>query len=257
MFLSVKRDGKLDFQTKPNERIAKRMARAGLCSRREAEQWIKQGRVLIDGCKISSPAQNVDDTSIVEVDGRRLSENREIMLWRYHKPLGLIVTNNDPEGRRTIFETLPKSMPRVITIGRLDINSEGLLLLTNNGDIARFMEHPSTGWIRRYRVRVNGKVSESKLMKLGQGITVSGVRYGPISACLDRKQGANAWITIKLREGKNREIRNVMEYLGYKVTRLIRVSHGPFQLGNLEKGEVVKVSQKMVKESFPNMFSKN
>lgn len=236
------------------ERIAKVMARAGLCSRREAERWIEQGRVTVDGKKLKTPAITVTEANVVVVDGKPLAENQETKVWRYHKPTGLIVSHGDPEGRPTVFEKMPPGMPRVISVGRLDINSEGLLLLTNNGELARHMERPDTGWIRRYRVRVNGRVDEKALEKLEKGITISGIRYGSIKAALDRQQGANAWLTMALTEGKNREIRKVMEHLGYRVTRLIRTTYGPFQLGNMERGAVAEVSRKMLRETLPKSF---
>ena len=243
-----------DKEPKKGERIAKVMARAGLCSRREAERWIADGRVSVDGNILTSPALTVTPANTVVVDGKPLSGNEETKVWRYHKPAGLIVSHNDPEGRATIFERMPPGMPRVISIGRLDLNSEGLMLLTNNGELARHMEKPDTGWIRRYRVRVNGRVDGAALARLEKGVTISGIRYGSIKAELDRQQGANAWITMALTEGKNREIRKVMEHLGYQVTRLIRTAYGPFQLGNMERGSVIDVSRKMLRESVPNSF---
>lgn len=246
-------DGK-DDTTPKGERIAKVMARAGLCSRREAERWVEQGRVVVDGKKLASPAFTITEANTVVVDGKPLAGNEETKVWRYHKPTGLLVSHSDPEGRPTIFEKMPPKMPRVISVGRLDMNSEGLMLLTNNGELARHMEQPSTGWIRRYRVRVNGRVDEKVLAKLENGITISGIRYGTIKATLDRQQGANAWITMALTEGKNREIRKVMEHLGYRVTRLIRTTYGPFQLGNMERGAVAEVTRKMLRESIPNTF---
>ncbi len=236
------------------ERIAKVMARAGLCSRREAERWIADGRVSVDGKILTTPALTVTSLNTVVVDGKPLAGNEETKVWRYHKPAGLIVSHNDPEGRTTIFERMPPGMPRVISIGRLDLNSEGLMLLTNNGELARHMEKPDTGWIRRYRVRVNGRVDGAALAKLEKGVTISGIRYGAIKAELDRQQGANAWVTMALTEGKNREIRKVMEHLGYQVTRLIRTTYGPFQLGNMARGAVTEVSRKMLRESVPNSF---
>ncbi len=236
------------------ERIAKVMARAGLCSRREAERWIADGRVVVDGTKLTSPALTVTPANTVVVDGKPLAGNEETKVWRYHKPAGLIVSHSDPDGRTTIFERLPKDLPRVISVGRLDLNSEGLMLLTNNGELARHMEKPDTGWIRRYRVRVNGRVDETALAKLANGVTISGVRYGAIKAEMDMQKGANAWLTMALTEGKNREIRKVMEHMGYRVTRLIRTAYGPFQLGNMARGAVTDVSRKMLRESVPNSF---
>ncbi|NQV44335.1 MAG: rRNA pseudouridine synthase [Rhodospirillales bacterium] len=237
------------------ERIAKVIARAGLCSRRDAERWIADGRVVVDGKKLTSPALTVTAANTVIVDGKPLAGNVETKVWRYHKPAGLIVSHSDPEGRATIFERMPPGMPRVISVGRLDLTSEGLMLLTNNGELARHMEKPDTGWIRRYRVRVNGRIDEAALAKLEKGVTISGIRYGAIKAELDRQKGANAWVTMALTEGKNREIRKVMEHLGYRVTRLIRTAYGPFQLGNMERGAVTEVSHKMLRESLPKSFN--
>lgn len=223
------------------ERIAKRIARAGIASRREAEEMIAQGRVSVDGKVIASPALNVTDANVVAVDGQKLPAAERTRLWRYHKPAGLIVSNRDPEGRPTIFDTLPPSLPRVISVGRLDFNSEGLLLLTNDGALARKLELPTTGWTRRYRVRVHGAVNERALAELAQGIRVDGVQYGSIKARLDRTQRSNAWLTLALEEGKNREIRKVMDWLGIPVSRLIRIGYGPFALGELKPGEVTEV----------------
>ena len=230
------------------ERIAKRLARAGLCSRREAERWIETGRVSVNGKTLDSPACVVGPGDIILVDGVPLAEPEKTRLWRYHKPAGLVTTHKDPEGRPTVFEHLPEGMPRVISVGRLDLNSEGLLLLTNDGELARKLELPSNAWLRRYRVRVHGEVSEDALARLENGITIDGMAYGSISATLDRRQGANAWLSVSLREGKNREIRRVMEYLGWPVSRLIRVSYGPFQLGTLEEGAADEVAGKVLRE---------
>jgi 23S rRNA pseudouridine2605 synthase len=230
------------------ERIAKRLARAGLCSRRDAERWIAQGRVAVDGRVLTSPAVNVTQASRITVDGDPIPEKTPTRLWRYHKPRGLLTTHRDPEGRPTIFDELPQELPRVITIGRLDLNSEGLLLLTNDGALARKLELPATGWIRRYRVRVHGTVDPQALAGLAQGVTVEGVRYGAVKAQLDRQQGENAWLTMALAEGKNREVRRICEHLGWQVNRLIRVAYGPFQLGLLEPGGVEEVSARVVKE---------
>ena len=223
------------------ERIAKRIARAGIASRRDAEAMIEQGRVSVDGKIIKSPALNVTEANIITVDGQKLPAAEHTRLWRYHKPAGLIVSNRDPEGRQTIFDTLPPSMPRVISVGRLDYNSEGLLLLTNDGALARKLELPSTGWTRRYRVRVHGSVPERALADMARGMTVDGVQYGPIKARLDRTQRSNAWLTLALEEGKNREIRKVMEYIGVPVSRLIRIGYGPFALGDLRPLDIAEV----------------
>jgi 23S rRNA pseudouridine2605 synthase len=231
---------------KPGERIAKVMARAGLCSRRDAERWIAEGRVKVDGVVLTSPAVVVTDASDIRVDGNRLPRPEAARLWRYHKPAGLVTTHRDEMGRPTIFESLPPELPRVISIGRLDLNSEGLLLLTNDGELARRLELPATGWLRRYKVRVHGIVDVNALAALKNGITVEGVSYGPIDAKFEKQQGSNAWLEMGLREGRNREIRRVVEHLGYSVTRLIRLSYGPFQLGNLERGAVEEVAGKVL-----------
>jgi len=232
----------------PGERIAKRLARAGLCSRREAERWIEAGRVSVDGEKLTTPAVVVTEASRIVVDGKPLQAAEQTRLWRYHKPAGLMTTHRDPQNRTTLFEKLPAAMPRVVSVGRLDINSEGLLLLTNDGALARKLELPANGWLRRYRVRVHGKPEPEKLVALERGVTVEGVRYGPIKAVLDRQQGANAWLTVGLSEGRNREVRKIMAHLGFSVTRLIRVSYGPFQLGLLEPGEVDEVPARVLRE---------
>jgi len=220
------------------ERIARRLARAGLCSRREAETWIAAGRVAVNGRVLSTPAVNVGSQDRIEVDGKPVAGKERTRLWLYHKPAGLVTTARDPQGRRTVFDALPESLPRVISVGRLDMSTEGLLLLTNDGGLARVLELPGTGWLRRYRVRAHGKVSQPQLDALAQGIAVDGVLYGPIEAAIDRVQGANVWLTVGLREGKNREVKNVLAALGLEVNRLIRVSFGPFQLGDLAVGEV-------------------
>jgi|SRR5215467_4122982 23S rRNA pseudouridine2605 synthase len=225
----------------PGERIAKVIARAGLASRREAEIWIAAGRVSVNGAVISSPALNVTPSDRIEVDEAPLRPRERTRLFLYHKPRGLVTTHSDPEGRDTIFRALPKGLPRLISIGRLDINTEGLLLLTNDGGLARILELPATGWLRRYRVRALGRVRQEALDRLRGGITVEGIHYGPIQATLDREQGANVWLTFGIREGKNREVRKVLETLGLKVNRLIRVGFGPFELGDLNDGAVKEV----------------
>jgi 23S rRNA pseudouridine2605 synthase len=230
------------------ERIAKVIARAGLCSRREAERWINDGRVRVDGKTLDSPALTVDATSIILVNGKLLPQAQETRLWRYHKPTGLVTSHSDPQGRPTVFEKLPPTMVRVISIGRLDLNSEGLLLLTNDGELARRLELPSTGWVRRYRVRVRGTVDQNKLTPLQNGVTVAGIKYDAIEAALDSETRTNAWLTVALTEGKNREIRKVMEHLDLRVNRLIRLSYGPFQLGKLERGQIDEVPGKILRE---------
>ncbi len=226
---------------KQGERIAKVMARAGLASRRQAEAWIAAGRVSVNGKVINSPALNVTPADRIAVDGEPLRARERTRLFRYHKPRGLVTTHADPDGRPTIFAALPKDLPRLISVGRLDINTEGLLLLTNDGGLARVLELPATGWLRRYRVRALGRVMQPALDRLRAGITVAGVRYGPIEATLDREQGANVWLTIGIREGKNREVRKVLETLALKVNRLIRVAFGPFELGALGDGAIEEV----------------
>src|SRR5713101_4565237 len=238
----------LEAQAGEPERIAKLLARAGLCSRRDAERWIAEGRVAVDGRVLTTPAVTVTAMSDVRVDGRPLPAPERPRLWRYHKPAGLITTHRDEKGRPTVFDALPKELPRLISIGRLDLNSEGLLLLTNDGALARRLELPSTGWLRRYKVRVHGEVDPTRLAALESGITIDGMSYGPIRASLEREQGSNAWIAMALREGKNREVRRVLEHLDLQVTRLIRLSYGPFQLGNLARGEVAEVPKKVLAE---------
>jgi len=230
------------------ERIAKAIARAGICSRRDAEAMILEGRVSVNGKKLSSPALNVTDSDDIRVDGKPLPQPERTRLFRYYKPRGLVTTAKDPEGRPTVFDSLPKQLPRVISVGRLDLNSEGLLLLTNDGELARKLELPTTGWVRRYRVRVNGVVEQRHLDQLAKGIEVEGVRYGKIEAVLDRNQGDNSWITMALTEGKNREIRKICGHFGWPVSRLIRVAFGPFQIGHLEKGDIEEVPGKVLRE---------
>lgn len=230
------------------ERIARRLARAGLCSRREAERWIAAGRVAVDGEMLTSPAVVVTEASRILVDGKPLPAADRTRLWRYHKPAGLVTSHKDPQGRPTVFERLPADLPRVVSVGRLDLNSEGLLLLTNDGALARRLELPSSGWQRRYRVRIHGTPDPEKLAALARGVTVDGVRYGPVKATLDRQQGANAWLTVALTEGRNREIRRIMTHLGFAVSRLIRIAYGPFQLGLLEPGQVDEVPARVIKE---------
>jgi len=239
------------------ERIAKVMARAGLCSRREAERWIEGGRVTVNGKKLTTPAHTVTDADIVTVDGKPLGDKQESKLWRYHKPAGLIVSHGDPEGRATVFDKMPPEMPRVVSVGRLDINSEGLLLMTNDGQLENLLESPKTGWTRKYRVRVHGNVDPKALAALSKGVTVSGIKYGPITAELETTKdpkAANAWISVSLQEGKNREIRKVMEHMGLSVNRLIRTAYGPFQLGSLPRGGVEEIKRAALRSSLPKGF---
>jgi 23S rRNA pseudouridine2605 synthase len=230
------------------ERIAKRLARAGVCSRREAERLIAAGRVAVDGTVLTSPAVLVTEASRITVDRRPIPGPEATRLWRYHKPAGVMTTHRDPQGRPTVFERLPPELPRVVSIGRLDFNSEGLLLLTNDGALARRLELPAQGWLRRYRVRVHGPVDAERLAGLARGSEIAGVRYGPIEASLERQQSSNAWLALSLHEGKNREVRRVMEHLGLQVTRLIRVAYGPLQLGHLARGAVEEVPSRVLKD---------
>jgi len=235
-------------EKKGAERIAKVVARAGLCSRRDAEEWVTQGRVSVNGRQINSPALDVTANDVITVDGKPLPERERTRLFMYHKPRGLMTTHADPEGRPTVFDHLPEDLPRLISIGRLDFNTEGLLLLTNDGGLARTLELPDTGWLRRYRVRAHGNVTQAQLDELKNGVEVDGVKYGAIDATLERDQGANVWLVFAIREGKNREVRNVCAHLGLEVNRLIRISYGPFQLGELEEGEVDEVKTRVLRE---------
>jgi 23S rRNA pseudouridine2605 synthase len=235
------------------DRIAKWLARAGVASRRDAEKLVTEGRVRVNNVVVSHPATFITAGDLVQVNGKLVDEPARMRLWRYHKPSGLMTTHRDPEGRPTIFSKLPPEMPRVVSIGRLDLNSEGLLLLTNDGGLARRLELPSNGWLRRYRVRVHGMVDEEALARLADGVTVEGVKYGAIEAGLDARKGVNAWLTVSLREGRNREVRRVMAHLGLQVTRLIRVAYGPFQLGVLSRGEVDEVNGKVLREQLPDI----
>lgn len=232
----------------PGDRIAKVLARAGVASRREAERMIEAGRVTVNGKAITSPALNVTGKDRITVDGKPVSEPEPSRLWLYHKPPGLVTTTRDEKGRATIFDNLPEDMPRVMSVGRLDLNSEGLLLLTNDGGIKRKLELPSTGWLRKYRVRVNGRPKDEDFAPLRKGLVIEGERFLPMDVSLDRQQGANAWLTIGLREGKNREIRRAMEDIGYAVNRLLRVSYGPFQLGSLKPGEVEEIRRRVMRD---------
>jgi 23S rRNA pseudouridine2605 synthase len=235
-------------QRKTGQRIAKVIARAGLASRREAEAWIAAGRVAVNGTTIASPAIDVAGSDHITIDGEPLPARQRTRLFLYHKPRGLMTTHADPQGRSTIFQNLPRDLPRLISVGRLDFNTEGLLLLTNDGALARLLELPATGWLRRYRVRSHGSITQDRLDGLRRGVTIDDIHYGPIEATLDRVQGSNVWLTLGIREGKNREVRNVLGHLGLGVTRLIRVSFGPFQLGELGEGEVEEVRTRVLRE---------
>jgi len=238
----------IEQEHKPGERIAKVIARAGLASRREAEDWIAAGRVAVNGEVIRSAALNVTERDKISVDGEALPQRERTRLFLYYKPRGLLTTHSDPQGRPTIFQKLSKGLPRLISVGRLDFNTEGLLLLTNDGELARVLELPATGWLRRYRVRAHGTITQDKLDALRQGITISGIHYGAIEAALERVQGSNLWLTFAIREGKNREVRTVLTHLGLEVTRLIRVSFGPFQLAELAEGAVEEVRTRVLRE---------
>ena len=235
-------------QRKSGQRIAKVIARAGLASRREAEAWIAAGRVAVNGAVIASAALDVTGSDRITIDGEPLPVRQRTRLFLYHKSRGLLTTHADPRGRPTIFQNLPRDLPRLISVGRLDFNTEGLLLLTNDGTLARLLELPSTGWLRRYRVRAHGTITQDKLDGLRRGVTISGIHYGPIEATLDRVQASNVWLTLGIREGKNREVRNVLGHLGLAVTRLIRISFGPFQLGELREGEIEEVRTRVLRD---------
>ncbi len=237
-----------DGQTEAGDRIAKVIARAGVCSRRDAEKLIAEGRVAVNGEKIATPAIRIGENDVIAIDGKPLAEPEPARLWRYHKPSGRVTTHRDPQGRPTVFANLPKNIPRVVSVGRLDFNSEGLLLLTNDGGLARRLEIPSAGWIRRYRVRLFGKVDQSDLDRLAHGITIGSVKYGPIVADLERSKGMYSWATVSLKEGKNREVKRVMEHLGLKVARLIRVQYGPFHLGQLAEGQAEELPARLWRE---------
>jgi len=242
--------------SKSGQRIAKVIARAGLASRREAEAWIVAGRVAVNGTTIASPAIDVADSDRITVDGEPLPARERTRLFLYHKPRGLMTTHADPQGRPTIFQKLPRDLPRLISVGRLDFNTEGLLLLTNDGALARLLELPETGWLRRYRVRAHGAIGQDRLERLRHGVIIDGMHYGPIDAALDRVQGSNVWLTLGIREGKNREVRNVLWDLGLSVTRLIRISFGPFQLGELGQGEVEEVRTRVLREQLGDRLAR-
>lgn len=228
----------INLNNDTSERIAKVIARAGVCSRREAERLILEGYVTVNGKTISSPALNVTASDDIAIHGEALPKPAGVRLWRYHKPKGLVTTHKDPQGRPTVFDALPDDLPRLISVGRLDLATEGLLLLTSDGGLARYLELPSTGWLRRYRARAHGRITQQQLDKLAEGITIDGIKYAPAEAKLDKEQGTNSWITISLREGKNREVKKLLSSLGLSVNRLIRLSYGPFMLGDLKPGVI-------------------
>ncbi len=230
------------------ERIAKIIARAGVCSRREAERWIQEGRVSLNGTVLETPATTVLPTDKIDIDGKTLPQQEPTRLWAFHKPRGIVTTHDDPEGRETLFDILPRGLPKhIISVGRLDLMSEGLILLTNNGELARKLEHPSSHIPRTYHVRVYGEMDSKELKKLAMGISVNGVDYGPIQWKFGPKKGLNQWIEMTLHEGKNREIRKIVDHLGARVNRLVRVSYGPFELGNLDIAEAEEIPAKKFK----------
>ena len=233
------------------DRIAKWLSRAGVASRRDVERMLTEGTIKLNGRTVTHPATFVCAEDTVQVNGKVVDQPDRTRVWRYHKPEGLVTTHKDPEGRPTVFDKLRLQLPRVVSVGRLDLTSEGLLLLTNDGGLARQLELPATGWLRRYRVRVFGVPSEGALKSLAKGVTVEGVRYGPIEAEVDAKKGDNTWLTLSLREGRNREIRRVMAHLGLSVSRLIRVAYGPFQLGTLERGGIEEIPARVLRQQLP------
>lgn len=244
-------------QTAAGERIAKYLARAGIASRREVERMIEAGRVVVNGKRLDTPAFKVTPSDKIEVDGKRVDPPAETMLWRYHKPDGLVTTHRDPEGRETVFDKLPKELGRVISIGRLDLTSEGLLLLTNDGALARALELPSTGWTRRYRARAFGRIDTDAVARLKAGVTVEGIKYGPMEVEIERETGSNIWLTVGIKEGKNREVRKALDSVGLRVNRLIRTAYGPFQLGQLDKGEVKQVPSRVLKDQCGHLLAED
>jgi 23S rRNA pseudouridine2605 synthase len=237
------------------ERIAKFLARAGVASRRESERLIDAGRVAVNGAVVTHPATLVGKDDVLAVDGKAVAVPEQSRIWRYHKPAGLVTTARDPQGRPTVFAALPKGLPRLISVGRLDINTEGLLLLTNDGELARYLEHPAQEISRSYRIRAHGNVDESAIARLAKGVTIDGIRYRPAQAALDSRQGSNCWLTMTLREGKNREIKKLLEHVGLQVTRLIRTSYGPFQLGRLAQGDIEEVPHRLLSNLLPGYFA--
>jgi 23S rRNA pseudouridine2605 synthase len=237
------------------ERIAKYLARAGVASRRDSEKLIEAGRVALNGVIVAHPATLVSAEDALAVDGKLIAERQQTRLWRYHKPAGLVTTARDPEGRPTVFSVLPKTLPRVISVGRLDVNTEGLLLLTNDGELSRYLEHPAQGVSRTYRIRAHGVASDAAIAHLGKGVTIEGINYRPVQTTLDRRQGSNSWLTMTLSEGKNREIKKLLEEIGLRVTRLIRTSYGPFQLAKLEPNAVDEVPVRSLPKLLPGYFS--
>jgi len=237
-----------------NERIAKRIARAGICSRRDAEKLIVDGLVKLNGKIVETPATKVCGKDKIHVNGKLIAKKEPTRLWMYHKRKGLVTTHKDESNRETVFQHLPKNLPRVISVGRLDLNSEGLLLLTNDGELSRYLEMPSSGLTRSYRVRAHGRITQTKLDRLKDGITIDGITYGAIDAYLESSKGSNSWINFSLTEGKNREIRKVLEHLGMSVNRLIRTTYGKFELGTLKHGEVEEVPQEVLEYFFKSKF---
>src|SRR5271165_7395488 len=254
--LSMSDDTKPAGEVRTGRRIAKVIARSGLCSRRDAEAWIAAGRVSVNGQMLESPAYSVTEADDVRVDGTPLAAPERTRLFLFHKPRGLVTTARDPDGRATIFDALPPDLPRVVAIGRLDINTEGLLLLTNDGGLARVLELPSTGWLRRYRARANGSTDQTRLDTLSRGVTIEGIDYAGVEARLDRVQGANVWISLGLREGKNREVKRLLEHLGLGVNRLIRLSYGPFQLGEMADGAIEEVKTRILADQLGEALSR-